>query len=147
MTATGLDVFDTTIQLTNTWLKEIGEELPWDDRHRSYLALRGTLHALRDHLVPDEAAQLSAQLPLLVRGIFFEGWDPSRTPVRERGREEFLARIAAEFARADPSVDPARVARAVLRVLSAHVSAGGIGPIPQNPPQGGCEGWRPAAWG
>jgi uncharacterized protein (DUF2267 family) len=145
MTATGLDVFDTTVQLTNTWLKEIGEELHWDDRHRSYLALRGTLHALRDYLIPDEAAQLSAQLPLLVRGIYFEGWDPSRTPAPERGREDFLARIAAEFARADPSVDPARVARAVLRVLSAHVSAGEIDQVRRTLPKHVREIWPDAA--
>jgi len=145
MTATGLDVFDSTIQQTNAWLKEIGEELHWEDRRRAYLALRGTLHALRDYLVPDEAAHLAAQLPLLVRGVFYEGWDPSRTPATDRGRDDFLSRVAAEFARADPTVDPVRVARTVLRVLSAHVTAGEIDDVRQSLPKDVRAVWPEAA--
>ena len=69
---TGLDVFDQTVQQTNTWLVEIERELG-ANRQRAYLALRGTLHALRDELVPDEAVHLAAQLPMLVRGLYYEG--------------------------------------------------------------------------
>ncbi|MEA2515327.1 MAG: hypothetical protein QOJ59_4816 [Thermomicrobiales bacterium] len=145
MASTGLDVFDATVQKTNTWLKEIAEELYWDDRHRAYLALRGTLHALRDYLVPDEAAHLAAQLPLLVRGMYYEGWDPSRTPTTERSREDFLGRIAAEFARADPSVNPARVAGAVLRVLSEHIAGGELDDVRQSLPKDVREVWPQAA--
>src|SRR3712207_3941320 len=114
MSATGLAVFDTTLQKTNGWLNAIMEELGWGDRRRAYLALRGTLHALRDYLVVDEAAQRAAQLPLLVRGLYYEGWDPARVPVEGRGREDFLGRVAAAFERAGPEVDPERVARTVL---------------------------------
>ena len=124
MGATGLDVFDTTLQKTNEWLNAIMEELGWGDRRRAYLALRGTLHALRDYLVVDEGAQLAAQLPLLVRGVYYEGWDPSRVPVEGRDREDFLGRVAGAFERADPEVDPERVARAVLGVLGSRISAG-----------------------
>ena len=42
------------------------------------------MHIVRDHLRVDEVAQLSAQLPLLLRGMFFEGWMPKRTPLRDR---------------------------------------------------------------
>ena len=124
MSETDLDVFDSTLQQTNEWLKAIAEELGWEDRRRALRALRGTLHALRDHLVVDEAAQLAAQLPLLVRGIYYEGWDPSRVPVEGRRREDFLGRVAGAFERTDPDVDPERVARAVLRVLGNRISAG-----------------------
>jgi len=131
MATTGMDVFDTTMQQTNEWLKEIATDLHWEDRRHAYLALRGTLHALRDYLVPDEAAHLAAQLPLLVRGIYYEGWDPSKTPAANRGREDFLGRVASEFKRADPSVDPLRATRAVLDVVSKHVSAGEINQVKQ----------------
>ncbi len=123
MSATGLDVFDTTVQETNSWLQGIVDEMGWGDRQQAYLALRGTLHAVRDHLTVDEAAQLAAQLPLLIRGIYYDGWDPSRVPVRERHREEFLQRVAGAFDRFRP-VDPEQAARAVLRVLAARISAG-----------------------
>jgi uncharacterized protein (DUF2267 family) len=123
MTTTGLDVFDTTVQETNEWLRAIHEELGWGDRQLAYLALRGTLHAVRDHLTVDEGAHLAAQLPLLVRGIYYDQWDPSRVPVRERHREQFLARVADAFQRVPP-VNPEEMARAVLRVLATRISAG-----------------------
>jgi len=122
MSVTGLDVFDTTLHKTNGWLSELMERLGCS-RHDAYVGLRATLHALRDRLPVDEVAQLGAQLPMLVRGFYYEGWDPTGKPVRERSREGFLAGIASEL----PSdVDPEPVARAVFTVLATHVSAGEI---------------------
>jgi uncharacterized protein (DUF2267 family) len=126
MSRTGLAVFDTTLQETNGWLRAIMEEQGWDDRQRAYEALRGTLQALRDYLTVDEAAQLAAQLPMLVRGIYYEGWDPSRVPVEGRGREDFLRRVAAAFGPGNPRVDPEPAARTVLRVVAGRVSAGEV---------------------
>ena len=125
MSTAGLEVFDSTLQQTNLWLKAIMDQLGWDDRQRAYLGLRGTLHALRDYLTVDEAADLAAQLPMLVRGIYYEGWDPSRSPASERGREDFLRRVASAFSRG-PEADAEAVARAVLQVLGDHVTAGEV---------------------
>ena len=126
MSATGLDVFDTTVQKTNSWLKSLMQELDWEDRHRAYLALRATLHALRDRLTIEEVAQLGAQLPMLIRGFYYEGWDPTGKPLKVRQREEFLARITQYFGRAGGSVQPEPVARAVFSVLERRVSDGEI---------------------
>lgn len=85
------------------------------DRQRAYHALRAVLHTLRDRLTVEEAAHLSAQLPLLVRGIPFEGWHPAHKPTKERSKEEFLDQIAA---RLRTSTDqPRDRARAALQVL------------------------------
>ncbi len=73
MSMTGLDVFDTTVQKTNIWLKEIMEALGWENKHKAYLALRATLHALRDRLIFEEAVQFAAQMPMLIRGLYYEG--------------------------------------------------------------------------
>jgi uncharacterized protein (DUF2267 family) len=126
MSATGLEVFDSTVQKTNSWLKELMLELDWDDRHRAYGALRATLHALRDRLTVEEVAQLGAQLPMLIRGFYYEGWDPTNKPLKVREREEFLARIAQYFVRAGDSVHPEPVARAVFAVLAQRISDGEI---------------------
>ena len=64
MASSGLAVFDTTLQKTNAWLKEVMDELGSSDRHQAYLALRAVLHALRDRLTVEEVAQLGAQLPM-----------------------------------------------------------------------------------
>lgn len=111
MSVTGLDTFDTTVHKTNAWLNE--------------LALRAILHALRDRITVEEVAQLGAQLPMLVRGFYYEGWDPTGKPVRVRRKETFLLGIAQQFPSAD-LVDPEKTARAVFRVLARRVSEGEI---------------------
>jgi uncharacterized protein (DUF2267 family) len=126
MSLTGLAAFDSTVHTTNAWLKELMEELRWEERHRAYHALRAVLHGLRDHLTVDEVATLGAQLPMLVRGFYYEGWHPADKPLRERKKEQFLAHIAAAF-RDDPSIDPEDVARAVFGLLARHVSGGEVG--------------------
>ena len=125
---TGLDVFDTTVHKTHAWLHDIMQELGWQDRHKAYLALRTTLHALRDRLSVEETAQLGAQLPMLIRGLYYEGWNPTGKPEKVRHKTAFLAPIRDHF-RDDWQVDPEEVARAVLKVLTQHVSEGEIADI------------------
>jgi uncharacterized protein (DUF2267 family) len=132
MSQTGLAAFDSTLQTTNTWLKELREELGWDDRHRAYHALRAVLHALRDRLPADQVAALGAQLPLLVRGIYFEGWHPSGKPLKQH-REAFLAHIAEAFLDGPPA-HAETVARAVFEVLSRHVSGGEVQSVKRSLP-------------
>lgn len=126
MSQRGLSVFDETVQLTNIWLKELMEELGWEDRHRAYLGWRLVLQAIRDHLNVDEAVQLGAQLPMLVRGFYFEGWHPAHKPDRNRSVDDFVARIQDGFRQnpTDEPIDAAEVARAVFTVLSRHITEG-----------------------
>src|SRR5918996_5613258 len=105
MTMTGLDVFDRTVHKTNSWLNELMEILGWHDKHRAYLALRVTLHALRDRLIVEEVAQLAAQLPMLVRGFYYEGWDPTGKPLKVRRKEQFLGLVEQEL-RGSERIDP-----------------------------------------
>src|SRR6516164_4209657 len=109
MSQTGLTAFDSTIQTTNIWLRDIQERLGWQARHRAYHALRAVLHALRDRLPVDQVAALGAQLPMLIRGFYYEGWHPAGTPTKHRRKEDFLAQIAADF-RDDPGLDVEEVA-------------------------------------
>jgi uncharacterized protein (DUF2267 family) len=125
MSATGLDVFDRTLHKTNIWLNDLMQELGSEDRHEAYLALRAALHALRDRLTVEEVADLGAQLPMLILGFYYEGWDPSGKPLRERHKEQFLARIGQEF-RSQDGIDPELVARATFVVLAKRISEGEI---------------------
>ncbi len=125
MSATGLSVFDTTVQKSNLWLRDLMEELGWEEKQKAYDALRAVLHALRDRLAVEEVAQLGAQLPMLIRGIYYEGWHPTHKPERMRHKGEFLSRIQKAF-KVDDLIDPETVARAVFTVLEKRVSAGEI---------------------
>jgi uncharacterized protein (DUF2267 family) len=124
MCDTGISAFESTVHTTTVWLKEIADRMGWLDRSRAYHALRAVLHALRDRLTVEAAAALGAQLPMLVRGFYYEGWHPHGKPLKERHKEEFLAHIAEGF-RNDP-VDPEEVAQAVFEVIGRHVTAGAI---------------------
>lgn len=125
MSLTGLTVFDDTIHATNTWLHEIASRMGWDDRRKAYRLLRTSLHAIRDRLPVTQAAQLAAQLPLLMRGVFYEGWRPSDVPKKTRTREEFLAGIRDAFS-AEPDFDAEAAFREVVAVMKFHVSAGEV---------------------
>jgi uncharacterized protein (DUF2267 family) len=140
MSATGLEVFDTTVQKTNSWLNEAMHLLDSQDKHKAYLAFRSTLHALRDRLTVDEAAQLAAQLPMLMRGFYYEGWDPSGKPLKLRTREEFLDRIAQELKGVE-GMDPETLARAVFAVLEGKLTEGEIEEVRQTLPQEIRELW------
>jgi len=121
---TGLDTFDRTVQESNLWLKDVMERLNTNDRHHAYSTLRAVLHALRDRIGPENAAHLGAQLPMLLRGLFYEGWDPTGKPTKERHENAFLAHIARELPRADGPDEIEAGACAVLDVLSKHIDRG-----------------------
>lgn len=125
MSITGIDSLDRSLQKTNIWLKEIMEALGWSNKLRAYLALRAVLHAIRDRLTPEEASDLAAELPLVIRGIFYEGWSAAGKPVR-MNREDFINRVGAYFRHDAMDIDPELVARVVLSVLSRSVSQGEI---------------------
>jgi uncharacterized protein (DUF2267 family) len=123
MTTTRLDIIDRSVEKAHIWINDLVEELGSEDPHRAYRVLRAFLHALRDHLTVDEAAQLAAQLPIFVCGVFYEGWDPSRTPEHARDIESFLTRIARDAGLAGET-EASFAATAASRVLRRRVSGG-----------------------
>jgi uncharacterized protein (DUF2267 family) len=128
MTTNRLDVIDRSVEKTHIWLGDLTDELGSEDRHYAYRVLRAFLHALRDHLPVDEAASLAAQLPIFIRGVFYEDWAPSRTPEHARDVDSFLARIASEAGLAGET-EASIAATAANRVLSRHISAGEAGSV------------------
>jgi uncharacterized protein (DUF2267 family) len=119
MPANGLEVFDRTLHKSNLLLKEIEAEYGWEGRRfQSYAALRTVLHALRDRLTVKEASDFAAQLPLLIRGMFYEGWDPMKMD-----HEQFYERIRSEFQYSFNGTIRDLVAT-VLQVVCKHVTEG-----------------------
>jgi uncharacterized protein (DUF2267 family) len=120
-----LGIVDKSVQKANIWLRDVNYELGWFTFQRGYLSLRAVLHALRDRLTIQEVAQLGAQLPTFIRGVYYEGWNPAKTPAKGRGKEVFLRQVRAQFANTrNPDVDADHVTRAIFRVLWKHVSKG-----------------------
>jgi uncharacterized protein (DUF2267 family) len=120
---THVDIIDRSDEKAHIWLNELAEELGSSDHQYAYRVLRAFLHALRDRLSVDEAAQLAAQLPIFIRGVFYEGWDPSRTHEHARGIDSFLERIATEAVLAGET-EASFATAAASRVLRHHISPG-----------------------
>jgi uncharacterized protein (DUF2267 family) len=140
------DLFDGTVQKTQIWLNDLMSELGWENHpNKAYLALRTVLHALRDRLTVEEAVQLGAQLPMLVRGFYYEGWTLKGKPHKERHKEDFLAHIKDAF-KNDVTIRPESIVRAVFKVMARHTSKGEIEDVKGMLPKVFQELW-PAAKG
>lgn len=121
---TGFSSFNTTVEKTNLILKQIEEAYGWpkERRNQSYAALKAVLHALRDRLTVQEGAHFAAQLPILVRGVYYHAWDPSRVPVKMK-RQEFLQRVANEFP-FEIEGGTERLVHTVLQALRRYITEG-----------------------
>lgn len=116
-------IFDKMVQDAHIWLQQIADRMEMSDNRKiAYHALRGVLFALRDRLTVSETFDLAAQLPTLIRGIFFEGYQPERKPLKY-DREDFLDVVDAELSMAG-GADPEVAVRTVMEVLSGHISPG-----------------------
>lgn len=137
-----LSILDKAVQKTVLWIHDAERELGWHDDRRTYLALRAVLHALRDRLTTEEAVQLGAQLPTLVRGFYYEGWIPRKKPLRDETKYGFLSHVHKSFGkRWKEDIDSVHVSRAIFRLLNNKVSEGEIDDVRSSLPKEIRELW------
>jgi uncharacterized protein (DUF2267 family) len=124
MRGNGHGYANATLVKTDLLLKDIEHELEWpmELREHSYRVLRAVLHALRDRLTVQESAEFAAQLPTLVRGIYFEGWRPEAVPVKTNV-DEFMERVRRECQLEVKGGTP-RLVQVTLRALHRHITPG-----------------------
>ena len=137
-------VLDTSLQRTHEWLRVVGEELGFDNDRAAYAALRATLHALRDRLPVELVAHFGAEMPMLVRGLYYDGWHPSDARLRASRDEDFLNSIASELLGHDELEDVEAVVAAVLRVIDRRIAAGQIDRVLDALPEKVRRLWRRA---
>ena len=132
MSTTGISTIDHAPQVVAEWLNEIDRRMNWGhDHRRSYHLLRVGLHAVRDWMTVEEAADLGAQLPVMIRGIYYDGFAPAKMPVYPRGKEQMLERVVAAF-RDDYLIDSEQALKAIFELLEAHVSKGEVDQVKQS---------------
>lgn len=131
MSEMSLPVVEKTVHKTRLWLDDVMAAVETTDRSKAFRALRAVLHAVRDQLQVMEAVGFAAQMPLLVRGLYYEGWKPAAA---KRGTvSEFLDRVGEEFGEFS-TLDLERVSRSVFRVIGAHISLGEMRDVLQSLP-------------
>ncbi|GIJ24930.1 hypothetical protein Vqi01_00920 [Micromonospora qiuiae] len=125
---------ESSMDKTNLILKDIEQAYGWPkaQRNQSYAALRTVLHLLRDRMPVQESVEFSAQLPLLVRGIYFDGWQPQNVPVK-LNRDDFLYEVRQGFPY-DVEGGPERVVQVVLDTLRRHITPGQWDDVKDNMP-------------
>jgi uncharacterized protein (DUF2267 family) len=124
----GVHIFDTVVQDGNAWLKAVMERLNTEDAHIAYTALKATLHALRDRIPPESAVHLGAQLPTVIRGVYFENWRMAGLPTKERHLGQFLEHVATAIP-AGMGLDADQSACAVFEVMTDRLDHGEIAKV------------------
>jgi uncharacterized protein (DUF2267 family) len=110
--------FAAAVDHANHWVDQVATAMGGVDRHCAWSALRAVLQVVRDHVPHENAAHFAAQLPLVLRGGFYEGWRPVETPVHAHHASDFLGEIAAHMGqRRSDQVDVEQAFHAVIAAL------------------------------
>lgn len=139
MSATGLDVFDKTLQTTNIWLDELMQEIG-PDRKTAWRVLAVVLHRLRNRLPIGLAANFGAQLPMLVRGLYYDQFEPAKQPSECDTMEQFRAEVA-EWLQDNRPIDPDIAVKSVFKLLTRHISRGEIANVVHALPEDLRQAW------
>jgi uncharacterized protein (DUF2267 family) len=135
-----IPAFELAAVKSSEWIREVMSELDVHDEHKALRAFRAGLHALRDRLPAAEVTDLAAQLPTLIRGLYYEGWSAGDHP-RIRSQDAFLGEVR-KILGDDQSLDAIVVVRAVIRILARHVSDGELDDIARVLPRRLAELWE-----
>jgi uncharacterized protein (DUF2267 family) len=131
------------VQTIQEWLKDLRVTGELADEAAAYAVLRSVLHQLRDRLTVEEAVDLGAQMPLIVRGLYFEGWRPHGAPRKVRSKEKFLNELAEDLL---PHTYPVEWAvGSVFSLLARHCDPGEIADVIDQLPADLKDLWPEAA--
>ncbi len=115
------------VQQIQEWLKELRDNGDFSNINQSLAVLRVVLHQLRDRLTVEEAVDLGAQLPLIVRGIYYAGWQPHKVPRKANTKQKFVDEVVLKLR---PHTVPAeRAVRDVFALMAHHCDAGEISDV------------------
>lgn len=133
-------VFDRTVHEAHDWVNELSARLGWTSERDALRLLRTVLCKIRDHLPVNEMAQFSAQLPIMLRGMYFEGWQPKNTPIHQRDIAEFIKAVEDQVGdvldyRGETDI------KAVFDVINARISEGEVADVRANLPRALQDMW------
>ena len=123
--STDITSLDRAIQNTILWLNDIQAELKWDSQDNVYRATKAVLQTIRDRLPVEEVVHLTANLPLVMKGMLMDGYDLTEKPARIWTQDLFFELIEEYY---NPfkrnAIHPEDAVRAVVRVLNRRMGGG-----------------------
>jgi uncharacterized protein (DUF2267 family) len=134
--STNIVSLDRAISNVIQWINDIQEELGWESRDKAYQATKAVLQSIRDRLPVEEVIHLSANLPLIMKGMMMDAYDLKNKPERIRSLEEFLELVQANYdASMRDIISPEDATIAVLKVLNRRMGGGEMCKVAANMPE------------
>jgi len=127
MPRAGFSSIDKSTQKTKEWLHEVQDELGWEDENMVYIAVRAVIQTLRDRLPVEEAVELADEFPMVMKGMYYEGYRASGKPEKLKNREEFFQKVQEKSP--NKPIKTEEATRAVFHTLEKKL--GGAGEIRQ----------------
>jgi uncharacterized protein (DUF2267 family) len=134
--------FEKWVANANAFVNEVGRALgDQSDTERARRIVRSVLHTLRARLSIDESMHLLAQLPMLLKAIYVDGWKLSSSGNRGiHSEDDFLFEMLQTDGHAGhrdfpDRQDARKAAVAVLGVISRHVASGEMDALEHSMPR------------
>ena len=134
MPKAGFSSIEKSTQKTKEWLHEIQDELGWENENMVYIATRAVIQTLRDRLPVEEAVELADELPMVMKGMYYEGYKATGKPEKIKNREEFFQKVQEKSPRRPIKTEEAT--KAVFNTLERKLGkAGEIRQVRHNLPK------------
>lgn len=114
-------LFEDSVRETHAWIIDLSERLGFIDEAYALHGLLAVLHALRDELSAQQNAALAAQMPALLRGMYFQDWKPVLFEPRHCSQHEFLFRVDRAFHGYAAIPDPRLLTEQVFALLEDRI--------------------------
>ena len=132
---TNITSLDRAIQNALLWLRDVQDELMWEDKEKVYRATKAVLQAMRDRLPIEETVHLMANLPMVMKGMMMDGYDYHQKPVRIRALDDFYSCVQGYYdAQRRDEIDVEKLTRAVVAMLKRRIGEGEIHKVAANMP-------------
>ncbi len=114
----------------NQFLSQLADELNMpNDKERALRMLKSVLHSLRNRISPEESSQFFAQLPMMIKAIYVDGWQIGKHQKRISNFDEFVSEVyelggGYKGITFGDRMEAERAIQSVLKVLKQYISEG-----------------------
>jgi uncharacterized protein (DUF2267 family) len=116
----------------NEWVNNLMKRFEFRDNNEAFAMLKATLWALRDRVPNEEAIQLGAQLPVLLRGYYYEDW--KHDPHRGEHADNFYTKIQNHL-KGYENLEVEKATPIVLKFIFEKISQGEAQDVKDNLPK------------
>lgn len=128
---TGLSTLDRAVQSAKEWLKDAQQQMNLDSQEDAYMAMRAVLHTLRNQLSVEEACDLASQLPLIIQGVYYEGWQPGAQRDKIHSPDQFYSEVSENLSGRE-HLNPQSVTSGAFRTIADFISDGQLQHVKSN---------------